>query len=257
MVQSYSMADLNEVKSKKRKTLHDFFAPRPKADAAAEQQEISKLLKTSPLISGLEILTEFVTEPEGSSILSFLSTQNWRTDLSRHTIHYGGTYCLMPPRTATPEKRKEIESTILTADTIPKELFFLVDRMVDHRLYEDNARPEYCIVNEYIHSQGISAHVENFRFDEPVCALTLGDGDCMRFHELKEEHDGSVRSGKAKEARRTGTKVDVWLPRKSLLVMKGESRRKWQHEILRGRKRRKEGFRRVSLTFRVEKKKLS
>lgn len=84
--------------------------------------------------------------------------------------------------------------------------------------------------------------------------LTLSAGDYMRFHELVNEDDGSVRSGKAGKAERTGSKVDVWLERRGLVVMRGEARRRWQHEIVRGRKGGKvKGWRRVSLTFRVEK----
>lgn len=75
----------------------------------------------------------------------------------------------------------------------------------------------------------------------------------MRFYELAGEHDGSVRSGKAREAERTGRKVDVVLERRGLVVMTGEARRKWQHEIVRGRVKGKGvGWRRVSLTFRTE-----
>ena len=86
-------------------------------------------------------------------------------------------------------------------------------------------------------------------------ALTLAGGDYMRFHELREADDGSVRSGKAALAVRTGVRKDVWLERRGLCVMRGEARRSWQHEIVRGRervKREREGWRRVSLTFRTD-----
>ena len=159
----------------------------------------------------------------------------------------------MPPRDASPATKKRIESNIITAPPIASALTFLVDRMVSHGLYNSDWRPDYIIVNEYLAGHGISAHVENFRFDEPVCGLTLGDGDHLRFHELVEPNDGSVRSGKAAKAERTGRKVDVWLPSRSLLVMKGDGRWKWQHEIVRGRKK-QDGFKRTSLTFRVEKR---
>ena len=215
-------------------------------------------------VPGLTIHPSFISTAEEHALLSFLSTQSWRTDLSRRTIHYGGTYCLLPPRNATPDERKRVESTVIPATPMPKELNWLVDRMVARGLYDrlDRKRPEYCIVNEYVGNNGISAHVENFRFDEPVCALTLGNGDWMRFHELAEEHDGSVRSGGAREAPRTGKREDVWLPGRGLVLMGGQSRWRWQHEIVRGRKGRKgkkgrsgSGWKRVSLTFRVEKAK--
>jgi alkylated DNA repair dioxygenase AlkB len=109
--------------------------------------------------------------------------------------------------------------------------------------------------NEYTPatSLSISAHVESFRFGEPVCALTLGDGDSMRFHELSAPHDGSVRSGRAREAQRTGRRVDVWLPARSLLILRGEARESWMHEIVGRRRGKGRGWRRVSLTFRVGK----
>ena len=207
-------------------------------------------------VPGLTIHPSFISAAEEHVLLSFLSTQAWRTDLSRRTMHYGGTYCLMPPRNATPEERKKIENTIIPAAPMPKEVDFLVERMVARGLYQRLAgkRPEHCIVNEYVGNNGISAHVENFRFDEPVCALTLGNGDWMRFHELAEERDGSVRSGGARQAGRTGRREDLWLSGRGLVVMEGESRWRWQHEIVRGRKGRSgSGWKRVSLTFRVEK----
>lgn len=125
--------------------------------------------------------------------------------------------------------------------------------MIEHGYYTERTKPAFCIVNEYRPGQGISAHVENFRFGEPVCAVTLAGSDMMRFHELEKEDDGSVRTGKAGSAPRTGMKKDVWLERRGMMVMRGEARRRWQHEIVRGRRKGKEqGWRRVSLTFRTD-----
>jgi len=77
----------------------------------------------------------------------------------------------------------------------------------------------------------------------------------MRFHELQVADDGSVRSGKAAQAVRTGVRRDVWLERRGLCVMRGAARAMWQHEIVRGRekvKRERLGWRRISLTFRTD-----
>ena len=61
-----------------------------------------------------------------------------------------------------------------------------------------------------------------------------------------------MRSGKAGKAERSGRKEDVVLPGRSLLVMRGESRWKWQHEIVRSSRGRGVGWKRVSLTFRYK-----
>jgi alkylated DNA repair dioxygenase AlkB len=239
---------------KKRKTLHDYFESNEPNSTSGNSITIAAISNV-PHVSGLEIIPNFVTLAEESTILSFLSTQQWRTDLARRVIHYGGTYCLMPSRRAIEAERKAIESAIITAESFPSQLEFIIDKMVESDIYTDTSRPQHCIVNSYTGAQGISAHVENFRFGEPVCALTLGDGDFMRFHELVEADDGSVRSGKAAAAKRTGNRKDAWLPPRSLLVLKGSARRRWQHEIVRRRGKRPEGWKRVSLTFRTEKEK--
>ncbi|KAG8628614.1 hypothetical protein KVT40_004487 [Elsinoe batatas] len=219
----------------KRGTLEDFFSPSVKksktGDAGikaypATQLEYAEVAINAP--RGLSIISNFVTIDEEKSILAFLDAQTWRTDLSRRTMHFGGTFCLMPPKLCTPEERKKIEQTILQAPAMPDELRFVVDRMVNQGLYQDDCRPDYCIVNEYLPGQGISAHVENFRFGEPVCSLTLVGQDTIRFHELETAHDGSVRSGKASSAPRTGRREDVVTGKRSLLILRGDARSTWQ-----------------------------
>lgn len=248
-----SMQNLDRSSQKKRKTLEDYFA-NTRSTKSAKLSDPACNIQYSESVPGLEIHNDFICAGEEDALVSFLDGQEWRTDLARRVIHYGGTYCCMPPRTATPEERQRIESTILKAQPIPSKLDFLAARMIGRRLHTKASIPKYCIVNEYRGSQGISAHVENFRFKSPVCALTLCAGDWMRFHELVEPDDGSVRSGKAAQALRTGRTKDIWMPRRSLLVMKGDARTKWQHEILRSRKDRKtEDWKRVSLTFRTDK----
>jgi len=258
--------------SNKRKTLHDYFAthsasplkkiklsptthdslPKPPTTSNLTQKP-STTSNLPNLPPGLSLHPNFITPAEESTLLNFLDCESWRTDLSRRTLHYGGTYCLMPPRTATPSERKAIESQIYTASPIPPELDFLITRMISAGFYTERNKPAFCIVNEYLPGHGISAHVENFRFGEPVCAVTLAGSDVMRFHELEKADDGSVRTGKAGKAPRTGVKRDVWLERRGMMVMTGESRRRWQHEITRGRVKGKEGgWRRVSLTFRTD-----
>lgn len=250
--------DYSSQSNGKRKNLHDFFRPVTKSrkvsmgSAASSSSHTIKSSGGTP--PGLSILPSFVSIEEERELLGFLDAESWRTDLARRVIHYGGTYCLMPPRNASPETRTKTEATILEAAPIPAALAFVIERMVERGLYDANDRPAYCIVNEYKPGQGISAHVENFRFGEPVCSLTLAGADSMRFHELETVHDGSVRSGQAAKAPRTGRRIDLSLERRSLVVLTGDSRSKWQHEIVRGRKSGKSStWRRVSLTFRVEK----
>ena len=126
----------------KCKEITDFFSPDSKR---------VKRPRSNCQVPGLEIKQSFITPSEESSILSFLSTQNFRTDLQRRCLHFGGTYCLFSAdKTTKPE--------VLQADPMPVELEWLVDRFVAQGVFEADKRPQYCIVNEYIGSQGISAH---------------------------------------------------------------------------------------------------
>lgn len=251
-----------EQPSKKRKAITDFFGPvsqrsssqraltNPQRRPEAKSNQAFTVKETP--VPGLTLIQDFIKPAEEENILGFLNDSalcTWRTDLSRRTMHFGGTYCLMPSKSDMPTNGK---LEILRAPPMPAELEWLIQRMVDTHVFPDRQRPQYCIVNEYTDALGISAHTENFQFGEPVVGLSLLSTCPIRFHELTEPFDGSVRSGKAGKAEKTGRKVDFDMPGRSLLVMRGESRWKWQHEITRSAKGRGVGWKRVSLTFRYK-----
>lgn len=246
----------------KRKTITDFFTPFPKHPRTSvlesESLKDTQIIPSNtskqqvPCVPGLIVHQDFVTTIEEQRILAFLNDSSkctWRADLSRRTMHFGGTYCLMPSRADSPSNAKP---QILHAPAMPQEFDWLIQRMVDANVFANDQRPQYCIVNEYTGNLGISAHTENFQFAEPVVGLSLLSPCPIRFLELTKPYDGSVRSGKAGKASKSGKMVDVQMPGRSLLVMRGESRWKWQHEITRSVKGRGPSWKRVSLTFRYK-----
>lgn len=251
-----------EVSSRKRKDISDFFLPLSKRAASATETLHSpgkSRVDVTPQLAvpGLEIQETFVTAEEETRILDFLNDPDkctWRTDLSRRTMHFGGTYCLMPPRHTAPTTTKVPVSRpeILQAPPMPAELDWLLDRFATRNVFAPAQRPQYCIVNEYTGRTGISAHIENVGFAEPVVGLSLLQACPMRFIELTKPDGGSVRSGKAAQAEKTGRKAEVRLPARSLMVMRGDSRWRWQHEIQRNGKGRGRGWKRISLTFRYK-----
>ncbi|KAL8828958.1 MAG: hypothetical protein Q9170_006378 [Blastenia crenularia] len=256
------MIDDQKNQAKKKATIDDFFVPNrketklPKSINSAQGNDEEKVSGEAPskvvAVPGLSLFGEFVTRTEEKEILNFLNDSTrctWRTDLSRRTMHFGGTFCLMPRKNDVFDQAK---LEIVQAPELPPELHWLVQRLIDRRVYEDGQRPQYCIVNEYTGNLGISAHTENFQFGEPVVGLSLLSGCPIRFHELAVPSNGSVRSGKAARARKTGRVADVQLPPRSLLVMNGPSRWSWQHEIVRSGKGRGPDWKRVSLTFRFK-----
>ncbi|MCJ1401310.1 hypothetical protein MMC11_004522 [Xylographa trunciseda] len=242
------------LEARKRKLLTDFFLPAPKG--ARNAAEMPSYLTTNPSesaavseqgVPGLSLYPDFVNKDEEINILRFLKSEQctWRTDLSRKTMHFGGEYCLMPPRlsstgvqkkghTCTADATSASKPQIIQAPPMPQEFDWLLQRMTDKGLFPKGSWPQYCIVNHYTGNLGISAHTENFSFAQPVVGLSLLDSCAMRFHELVAPDGGSVRSGKAQKAQRTGRHVDVILPSRSLVVMNDDARWKWQHEIVEG-----------------------
>ena len=249
----------------KRKAIDDFFRPvakRTKDQRSIETSDnhdsLAKILTgdlsldQATSVPGLTLYREFISPYEEQEILGFLNDSSrcsWRTDLSRRTMHFGGTYCLMPSKS---DFEPQAKPQILQAPSMPHELSWLIQRMVDAHIFPNDKRPQYCIINEYSGNLGISAHTENFQFSEPVVGLSLLSPCPIRFHELKRPYDGSVRSGRAGKADKTGRQENVDMPGRSLLVIRGESRWKWQHEILRSSKGRGVGWKRISLTFRYK-----
>lgn len=232
----------------KRKSPADFFKPRAKCLNKSSSNTESVANSGVP---GLEIVPDFITVAEEEELLRYLNSSDctWRTDLARRCMHFGGTYCCLPP----PAERKTVKPEIKQAPPMPHQLDWLITRFVDHEVYALDCIPEFCIVNEYLGSQGISAHTENFSFAAPVVGLSLGSPDSMRFHEMQIAYNGSVRSGKAGQAPYTGLKVDIMMPARSLMIMRGPSRWQWQHEIRRVKGTRPKDFKRTSLTFRTKK----
>lgn len=247
-----------DIPNNKRKSLiSDFFTTKRRRLAVSPPPELSleHPQPIFPTVPGLTILRGFVSRDEEQQLLKFLYDPikcTWRTDLNRRCMHFGGTYCLYS-RTNQMHESSNSKPEVLQAPSIPSDLSWLIERFVSKGVFAADMIPQYCIVNEYVDAQGISPHVENVSFAEPVVGLSLLSPVHMRFHELAQADGGSVRSGKAAKAKKTGRVEDVLLEGRSLCIMRGDSRWKWQHEVPRNRRGRGIGWKRVSLTFRWKK----
>jgi hypothetical protein len=76
----------------------------------------------------------------------------------------------------------------------------------------------------------------------------------MKFHELDLTPGQKPIDVRNKDAPRTGVTHEMWLEPRSLLVMQGDARYKWQHEIPNNKRSRGSSFRRVSVTYRTKRK---
>ena len=95
---------------KKRKAINDFFTQIAKHKASTNpknrvechgKEEADCVTAQKISVPGLIIQHEFINHNEEKTIINFLndpSKYTWKTDLSRRTMYFGGTYCLMPSK---------------------------------------------------------------------------------------------------------------------------------------------------------------
>jgi alkylated DNA repair dioxygenase AlkB len=183
-------------------------------------------------------------------LIEELDQLSWCTDLARRTQHFGYKYSY---------KYRKIDKT-MKCDPLPQSLVDIANKLeqLDEKLFakdgsNDNenddidieqAKPlfektiDQCIVNEYQPGQGIGAHVDCTPcFANTIASLSLASGAAMVLRNCKQRQLGAI---------------ELWLPRRSLVLLRGAARYEWTHAIPSRRVDPGHGARsrRVSLTFR-------
>lgn len=176
-------------------------------------------------INGLLLHFEFVSREEEEGLISFIDSNTWSTELKRRVQHYGYKYDYT--------SRSIRFENYLGSLPVP---FLVIAEKIKGLTGE---MPNQAIVNEYVDSQGIAPHIDcEPCFGDTIVSLSLNGTAVMKFR-----NPGTTEA------------IDIFLERRSLLVMKGDARYNWTHEIpgrkfdnynntkiLRGR--------RISITFR-------
>ena len=177
---------------------------------------------------GARLVERFLTEANGARLLDAIDASPWRADLKRRVQHYGWRY----------DYRARQVAEEMRLGPPPSWLESVIAAVGDES--EFGRTPDQAIVNEYAPGQGISAHVDcPSCFGPAIASLSLAGQAEMIFRH-----------------RRSGEIVSVILPPLSLLVLAGEARSDWTHEIPARKSDMIDGTRtprarRVSLTFRT------
>ena len=178
-----------------------------------------------PTIPGLKYIDSYITKKEAIELLDMIDQNPWLNDLKRRVQHYGYKYDY---------KSKKICPHNYIG-LIPKWLTPLCDRLLAEGIFSTS--PDQIIINEYLPSQGIAAHIDCIPcFVDVICSISLGSSCLIEFT-------------------KNNTRIHQLLEPMSLLVLSSEARYEWNHriparkydnynnsKIFRGR--------RVSLTFR-------
>ena len=194
-------------------------------------------MTTQQLPPGASLHLDIITPEIESAILTELNQQPWSDALRRRTQHYGYTYDY-----TTRALNGEAQQTTPLSGWILR----LAEHFRDSDVFGKNPNgtnviPTQCIVNEYTRNQGINSHTDAAIFGPTIVSVSLGDPTVMIF----------MRGEKT---------IPIYLPPRSALILTGDSRYYWKHEIPArvtyelpdGRKITKPAnYRRVSLTYRT------
>lgn len=163
-----------------------------------------------PLPAGLQLIEDFVSVAEEQQLLADCCSSNEATGTlkHRHVQHFGYEFMY--------GTNNVDRSAPLLDRPIPAACSSLWRRLESHSDTDAPAfLPDQLTVNAYAPGQGIPPHVDTHSpFVEPIVSLSLGDGVVMDFRRPA-----------------TGAQRSVWLPARSLLVMRGEARYAWTHGI--------------------------
>lgn len=166
------------------------------------------VLESKSLIPpGLIILKDFITEQEESILLECINTDEDEQNqtLKHRSVKHFGYEFLYGNNNVDPENPLDKQ--------IPEECDLLWNRLKDRKIPMEWDSPDQLTVNEYIPGQGIPPHVDTHSaFLDPIASLSLQSDIVMEF-------------------RKGNLKAEVFVPRRSLLLMTGESRYDWTHGI--------------------------
>lgn len=177
-------------------------------------------------IDGLTLIPDFISVAEEARLLELIDAAPWSEELRRRVQHYGYRY----------DYRKRDLSREDYVGELPRWAQVLADRLVQYGIFDTAA--DQVIVNEYLPGQGIAPHIDRETcFGEVVASLSLASHTTMDFT-------------------RRPLHVEVPLPPRSVVALRGDARHLWRHGITPRRVDRLgelalERKRRVSLTFRT------
>ncbi|KAL4441777.1 hypothetical protein ABPG74_008774 [Tetrahymena malaccensis] len=182
-------------------------------------------VQTFDQVQGLRYIDSILTEEEEVLILKNVYENEWNTQLKRRTQHYGYKYDYTI---------KSIDKNMYLG-ALPKYAIDLCQRLIDQKIII--VMPDQMIINEYLPGQGISPHIDKTDiFGETIFSVSLGSGCIMKLSCDE-------------------TEIDLYLKRRSILILEDKARYSFKHSIPSRKSDKIDGktyqrSTRVSLTFR-------
>ncbi|XP_077240718.1 2-oxoglutarate (2OG) and Fe(II)-dependent oxygenase superfamily protein [Tasmannia lanceolata] len=189
-------------------------------------------------INGLWLCPNFLSPDQQSSLLSSIKREGWFTEASHNqamrfrdlpiwAIELAG---FIREVVCPSEFFSELREDSTTSDQVQEEECPLPSDLLWREPLFDQ-----LIVNVYQPGEGICGHVDLMRFDDGIAIISLESACVMHFLRVKREECSDENVEEEKDG--SITKIPVLLSPGSLVLMSGEARYLWKHEI-----NRKPGF---------------
>jgi len=179
--------------------------------------------------AGVRIVPEFVSEEEEAELVRGIDAGEWTGDgkppnpqLRRRLQQYGAlmmmqTRVLHRTDAAVPSFVQDLSDRIVARFPeldlgLPRDSGGAEDAEKQSTLQRFN----YVVFNEYRRGQGIAAHADAPAFGPVICSLSMLSDCLIKFTKITDPE---------------GPEYSMVLPRRSLMIMQGESRYDWKHCI--------------------------
>lgn len=164
---------------------------------------------TPPRIPGLTILREWVTASDEAAIMNRFGGAGERvSDTQRNRIDRYG-----PGVVASGYSQGVVTTECLVVDVIPDELYEPRMRLVCDGYMKE---PDAITINWFLTGQGVDRHVDRREAGEVIAVLSLQGDATMEMGRWTPEREVRLFE----------------LPRRSLVLMRGEARWQWEHAIM-------------------------
>ncbi|KAK1385165.1 alkylated DNA repair protein alkB-like [Heracleum sosnowskyi] len=157
-------------------------------------------------IKGLWLCKDFLDDHQQSLLLSEIHKEGWFCEASHNQAMRFGDLPAWATEISTSVKETiqftDLETCLFPPNLLCREPFF-----------------DQLIVNTYQPGEGICAHVDLMRFEDGIAIVSLESSCVMHFTRVESEATNNLQ------------KVPVYLTPGSLVLMWGEARYLWKHEI--------------------------
>lgn len=166
---------------------------------------------------GLIYHEKYITNKDEEKYIQFINKQKWNRTLTRLTQHYGYKYNY---------KNKTINKVKDKVNPIPEIFNTLIEKLINDKLID--RKPDQLIINRYLPGEGISEHIDSISaFDDNIISVSLGSSCGFVFSKADDSDDSDDSSTEDNY----DDVYNVYLKRKTLIIMKGKSRYNYKHSI--------------------------